>query len=256
MIKAVAKSVEKFLQDNSPLILTGVGVTGVVTVAYLTGKATFKAADLISAEQYELDLHEKSHPLDTKEKIKLVWKLYIPPAAVGVTTIACVVTANRIGTRRAAAMAAAYSLTEKAFEEYRQKIVEKLGEKKEQEVRDEIAQDQVKRNPAANSNVLVVGKGDVLCYESFSGRYFMSTVENIKKAQNDINYLILNENYASLGDFYDKIGLPGTDYSEEVGWNADHLLEVFFSGTISDDGQPCISISFATAPIRKYYRIF
>lgn len=251
-IRSIAKTAEKFMQDNSPLILTSMGVTGVVTVAYLTGKASFRASDILREEQERLDLYETSHPLETREKIQLVWKLYIPPVAVGVTTIACVITANRIGTRRAAAMAAAYSISEKAFDEYREKIKEKLGEKKEQGVRDEIAQDQVTRNPS--KEVIVVGTGEVLCYESFTGRYFKSTVEAIKKAQNDINYLILNENYASLGDFYSKLGLQQTSYSEEVGWNGDHLLDIMFSTCLTDDGQPCISISFTADPIRSYYK--
>lgn len=249
----LAKKAEKLAVDNSPTILTVLGVTGVVTTAFLTGKASFKAANIIADEQYRLDLFEKSHPLEPKEKFILVWKAYIPAVGTGVLSIVCIVGANHIGSRRAAAVAAAYTISEKAFTEYKDKVVERMGAPKEQDLRDEIAQDRVNRNPSGERNIIVTGRGEVLCYDAFSDRYFESSMEELKKAQNDINYKILSEMYASLGDFYDKIGLASTSYSEEVGWTTDIPLELMLSGTLSEDQRPCISMDFRKAPIRDYH---
>lgn len=245
----------KFAADNSPAILTAIGVTGALTTAYLTGKASFKAAELILEKQKRLDEEPKSYPLDTKEKVELVWRLYIPAAATGLLTVTCIIGANRIGTRRAAALATAMTISEKAFTEYKDKVVERLGKNKEQAVRDEIAQERVDRTPVSlTKEVIIAGGGDVLCFDVFTGRYFKSDMETIKKAQNDVNYQIINNMYASVSDFYNRIGLPPTGYSDEVGWNSDKLMELDISTTMSDDGRPCISINFAAVPVRDYDR--
>lgn len=257
----LAKRLEKIIIDNSPTILTVLGVTGAVTTAYLTGKASFKAAEII-AEETKYNLRPLDHnedrpfrPLYAKEKVDLVWKLYIPPAVSGILTLAAIISANRVGSRRATALAAAYSIAEKSFDEYRTKIVEKLGTKKEQIARDEIAQDRVNKDPVSNREILITGYGNVLCREMYTGRYFHSDLETLRKAENDINHQVLHDSYASLSDFYTLVGLPNTTNAEEVGWNADRLLKLQFSTTIAEDGRPCICVDFAVSPVRHYYRL-
>lgn len=237
------KRLSKFSADNSPAILTAIGVAGTVTTAILTAKASFKAVRIID----DLDRPSRS------DKVKAVWPHYIPAIGVGCISIGCIIMANGIGTRRAAGMATALTLSERAFSEYKEKVVERLGENKEREVRDEIAQDRVNKNPF--NEVVIVGDGNVLCYDAYTGRYFFSSMEDLKKAQNDINYRVLNDYYASLTDFYSKIGLDRTSFSDEVGWNSDKMLELNFSATLTESGKPCIVVDFATSPIRDFYRI-
>jgi hypothetical protein len=248
----IVKRVEKLTIDNSPSICTAIGAVGTVTTAYLTAKATVKAVRIVDAEQ---KLYQSDYKMDIFDKAKLVWTLYIPPVGMCVVTVASIIGANRIGSRRAAAVAAAYSISEKAFSEYKEKVIEKVGEKKERAVRDDIAQDQVNRNPVGEREVIITGKGEVLCYDSLTGRYFNSNIESLRKAANDINKQILADNYASLSEFYDRIGLSNTTFSEEVGWNLDNMLELVFSTVLSEDDKPCISINYEVAPIRFYYRL-
>lgn len=251
-IQGLAKHVERVAVDNSPAILTAIGVTGTVTTAIFASKASFKAADIIREMESESGV-----PEDPKQRLvertKATWQLYIPAVGVGTTTIACIVFANQIGTRRAAAMAAAYSMSEKAFTEYREKIVEKVGEAKEQEARDEIAQERVERNPLG-SQVIVMNDREVLCFDQYTGRYFNSDMETLKQAQNKINYRMIRENYASLNDFYDCIGLDWVPTGDDLGWNSDQLLELSFTTVLSDDQRPCIAVDFHTVPIRNFYR--
>lgn len=251
----LARKAERFFLDNSPAIMTAVSVAGAVTTAFLTGKASFKAAELLAEErEYQKDGPYTPIPMEFREKLELVWKLYIPAVSTGVMTITCIVASNRIGTRRAAAMAAAYSFSERAFEQYKEKVAEKLGPKEEEKIRDEIAQDNVDRNPPSHEVIVSLGD-EVLCRDSLTGRYFKSTMQAIGDAQNKINHQINNNWCASLSEFYDEIGLPRTPLSDELGWNSDKLLDIRFSGTIADDGRPCISIDFSTVPIRGYHQI-
>lgn len=244
---------QRYVTDNSPAILTAIGITGVVTTAYLTGTATFKAAEILRVEGEAAAYLKK--PFVLKEKVNLVWKEYIPAVATGAITIAAVVGANRIGTRRAAAMAAAYTLSEKAIAEYKDKVVEKIGEKKAAVIKEEVAQDRVTKNPSEGRDIYVTGANESLCYEMYTDRYFKSSMEVLKKAQNDLNYRILNsDGYASLGDFYDLLGIPRTSIAEDLGWTSDKLLELDFSATLSDKQEPCIAFDYRVEPIRKYYR--
>lgn len=254
-IKTLLKAGEKFAVDNSPGILTGVGATGTLLTAYLTGKASFKAYELIEVAEVQNDLEElgDDHPLGFGDKFKLVWKEYIPAAGVAVVTVTAVIGANHVGSRRAAAVAAAYFTSEKAFTEYRDRVVETMGVKSEQAMRDKHAGDKVRANPP--SNQIIITGSEVICFDEFSGRYFRSDMETLKKAQNDTNYKVINEFYATLSDFYDRVGLPHTSNSDDVGWNTDRMLELRFGTTMTDDQRPCLTIGFNAVPTTGYARI-
>lgn len=244
-LATLAKGAQKLISTNSPSILTAMAVAGVATTAILAGRASFQAADHLAE-------HAPSN-MDLKEQVRMTWTLYIPAAAMGGATIACIIGANTISTRRQAALMSVYSLTETAFKEYREKATEVLGEKKEQQVRDDIAQDRVDRNPVSSSQVFI-GKGPVLCYEVYTGRYFKSNMDALKKAENTINAMIINDMYASQNDLNQLIGLPMTKIGDELGWNTDRLLELDIQGVVSEDGEPALSVDYRVEPKRGFHR--
>jgi hypothetical protein len=255
----------KFLvNDNSTTILTGVGVVGTVATSYLTGRATFKAARIIDDEEMiksEAASSEnagayKVFHLSNFNKAKLVWRLYIPPFAAGLTTVTCIIVANKIASKKIAALVVASGVSERALQEYKTKVVEKLGRKEDQAIRDEIAQDRVSKKPVNSGEVIVVGTGEVLFFDMTTGRYFQSTVEEVKKAVNKINHDLNNFMYASLSSFYDELGLPPTTYSDMVGWNANAQMDVQLSTTMSSDNRPCIAVEFNPPPFAEYDRLY
>lgn len=250
----------KIAADNSPLILTSVGVAGVVGTAVLTGKATLHADRLIQVEVenriYEAhDLGTTPEPFTTKDKVNLVWREYIPPVLVGGFTIAAVIMSHRIGGKRTAAMAAAFTMSERSFGEYKDKVVDIMGQKKATEIDDAVAQDQVTRTPVPSTLVVPSGTAQ-LCFDSWSSRYFWSTMEDLKKAMNDLNYKLINsyDNVASLTDFYNLLGLEPTQGSDDIGWNVDRLLELEFTSCISPEQKPAIAIRYRVEPTRNYFR--
>lgn len=255
-ISTIAKTLEKLAVDNSPTILTALGVVGTLGTAVLTGKATFKAADILFDEElrFQESVLPNPTPLDRKDKIKLVWKLYIPPAVMGTVTVGSIIMANRIGSKRAAAIAAAYTILEKASDEYRSKVIETIGENKEQKIRTEIVEDRLRRNPITEGNVMVVNGGDHMFCEMYTGRYFRSDTETVRRAVNDINHQINTHHYASLQDFYDILGIPQTAVSNEMGWNVDKMMDVAFTAILNSEGQPCVAIDYTVTPIRDHSR--
>jgi hypothetical protein len=251
-LSGVLRRGSSFITDNSPALLTGIGVAGVVTTVFLTAKASFRAAQILRDVETK-KIEETGELLEPKEMLELTWKVYIPPATAAVMTVAAIIFASRIGARRAAAMTAAYALSEKLFDEYRDKIVEKMGEKKEEAARDELAQERVTANPPNDDIVSMVTGISVLCMDAYTGRYFISDMETIKAAVNEINYRILNgEMYISLTEFYESIGLDATSMSGDVGWNVDKLLDVKFSSTLTPKNHPCLVMDFRTMPVRYY----
>lgn len=234
------------LKRNSPEILTGLGIAGVVSTAYLTAVACFKADKELDEAFGRPRTNGNEEPATLKEQALEVWKLYIPPTVSGVATIACIVGSQKASGRRTAAAVAAYSFTEKAFSEYKDHVVEQIGKGKEQKIRDEIAQKNVSENPPSESKeLLILGKGQVLCCELYTGRYFMCDMETLRKAENDLNAMVVNSiHYASLSDFYDLIGLDHTSTSDNLGWDTDKLLELQFSHALSPDGTPCLTFDY------------
>lgn len=246
--------------DNADTLLTSVGAAGAVTTAVLTGRASFKAARMIDVERLEIredDLEGKGNPeaeLTKMTKVKIVWKLYIPPVGVGAVTVSSILLANRLSARRIAALALASGISERALQEYKTKVLEKFTDKQNQALHDDIAQDRVNRYPPNSREIIIAGTGEVLCYDMLTGRYFQSTVEEIKRAENKMNHQLVHQMGASLSEFYDEIGLPPTSYTDSVGWaNLDHF-EVMFSTVLSPDQRPCIAIDFKHPPVLEYSR--
>ena len=244
--------------ENRSTLLTAVGVVGTVSTAVLTGRASFKAAQMITEEEYRLreETDFEYVKLDIQTATKMVWPLYIPPVGVGVLTIASIITANRLDAQKAAALAAAYGVSERTLNEYKAKVVEKLGENREQKLRDEIAADRIQNDPVENKQVIIAGSGEVLCYDNISGRYFQSSMEELRQAENKVNYELIHHNEASLSFFYEKVGLPPTRHSNEVGWNSNNLLEINYSTQMSTDGRPCIVVDFVVGPMTGYGNLY
>jgi len=238
----LTKVVERAITKNSPAILTGLGIAGVLTTAYFTGRASYAAAAVIESEEYQNGQAEDPKQR-LKERVQLTWRLYIPAGISGAVTVGCLVAGSRISNKRTTAAYSLVALTETAFGEYKDKVVEKIGDKKEKDIRDEIAQDRVNKNPPGQQ-VIISGSGTVICCELHTGRYFNSDVETIRKAENAINAKILRETEATLDDFYYLVGLEPTSYSSHSGWDTGRLLELSWSAVISPDEKPCMAFEY------------
>lgn len=240
----------KFVTDNTPAILTAFGVAGVFSTAYMTHKASVKSTR-------HLDSYYLEHPDDyiytKKELLELVWRYYIPPVALGVASVGCIIGAQTVNARRQAALIGAYSVVERAYNEYKDKVVETIGEKKEAVVREEIAKDRIEASKDDAKQIIVSGV-NVLCYDVLSGRYFQSDIETLRRAMNDINEQCINDQYASLNEFYSKVGLPTLPMGETLGWNTDNMLELNFSYIGSEDGRPTLAVDFRDQPKMEYYK--
>lgn len=245
------KDVQGTLVKHSPEILTGLGVAGMVTTAVLAVRSTPKALRLIKDAEYE-----KGEPLTAVEKVKAAWKPYVPAVISGVATAGCIIGANSVSTRRIAAVTTAYQLSSTALAEYKEKVVETIGEKKEKTIREKVAQNKVENDPVTSKEVIITGKGTTLCYDAAFGKYFESDMETIKRSINNLNHRLLTYEYVSLNDFYDELGIKRIEVGEDIGWNVgrDGLVDVHFGTAMADDGRPCITLNYHVQPREKYFK--
>lgn len=247
----------KVAANNSPAILTALGVTGAVTSVYLSATAAFKAAKVISEAKAEREAEAESTPLEFKEMAELTWKLYIPAATCLAMTVTATICANRVSERRAAAMASAYAFAEKSFKEYREKTQKKVGKTKEQAIRDEIVQDRITANPPGQTVLALASQeGSQLCWDKWTDRYFVSDMETIRKAVNDFNQELINSSYLSLSEFYHYLGIRPTAESDNIGWTTDALLEVDYSAALTDKGVAVIAIDFRNRPSNRISSLY
>lgn len=242
-LAGITNTLRRNTKEHSPLILSAIAGVGTLMTAYLAAKASFEAARVLDKWEEDNGISD-----DAKERLmdrtKVVWKLYIPTAVSATSTIICIVAANRVEASKTLAAQTAFTVSQQLYSEYRDKVVEQFGANKDQSIRDSIAQERVLKEPPPASDILISGPGNVLCCEQFTGRYFTSDMETLRKAQNDLNSRLLSQDYATLYDFYYMIGLGATSYSEQLGWKSDKLMELQFSTVLTDDGRPCLSFDY------------
>lgn len=252
MKKEIAKSflsLKTAIKKHSPEILTGIGIAGMITTTVMAVRATPKALILIEERKEEIGAEK----LEAMDMVKTTWACYIPAAITGTLSVACLIGASSVNARRNTALATAYTLSESALKDYQGKVIEMFGEKKNEAVKDAVAKDKVEKNPVVTREVIITEKGNTLCYDAISGRYFKSDIEKIKKAECELNRQMLDDMYVSLNDFYYEIGLDSVKLGDELGWNVDSgYIDLSFSSQLASDGTPCLVIDYSVAPRYDY----
>lgn len=249
-----ANDCARLIKANAPAILTASACVGTVATAILTAKSTTLAIEKI-ADYCEANLRSPED-LSWKEKFSVSYRVYIPPAIAGVCTLVSIISANRIQYARGAAFALAYSGSEAAFRRYREAVADVVKPKDVQKITSRVAEKSVQEaGKPVPGTVLVASSGEVLCYDVFSGRYFKSDIETIRRVENNINGQLNAECYASLNEFYAGLGLPPIAAGELVGWSDPNSLSVEFGSQLTEKGEPVLTVDFLVSPKENYFKI-
>lgn len=252
---------EMFTKKNSPTILTGMAIVGVISTAYAAFKAGPKAEKIL--EEYRKDMSycdrndKEAKRVVVGEAAKKMIPVMTPPIIMGGSTIACVVGSHSASSRRIAALSAAYTLSESTVKNLNGKMEEILGEKKARAVKDAIMKDKLKEDAEkdqktlSESNFVMPVDGTVLCKDLYSGRLFYSNAEKIKQAIAKCSYDVISDMYISLNDFYEAIGSPQLTripMGEDLGWNLDDThngqLPIHLTALLTEDMKPCLCVDY------------
>ena len=239
------KSTGAAISKHSPEILMGFGIAGMIATTVLAVTATPKAMQCIEEAK-----DEKGDDLSPMEVVKATWKCYIPAAVTCVAATGCLIGSCSVSTRRHAALATAYKLSETAMDEYRDQVIETIGEKKEKDIQDKVNLKQIEKEPVEPQDIINTGRGNTLCLDPLSGRYFRSDLEVIRRAENHVNKEMIHGLYgtANINDFYDEIGLERTDIGDMLGWNTERLMNLHITPGMTSWEEPCAVIGHYTRP--------
>ena len=192
------------------------------------------------------------------EVIKLTWKCYLPTCALFLLTAGCIIGSNKVNLNKQLALGSAYAISDKAYRELKDKLPELIGTNKSDKIKSALVKQKIDEKPPVEENIIRTGKGETLFLDGISGRYFKSDLQSVRKAINDINEVINNEDYASLNDLYYELGLRQIDLGDEVGWNIHNngKLDVdYTSSEITSLGTVCIVMEYLVGPKFEYSNV-
>lgn len=200
------------IRKYSPVALSCVASAGVVVTAIAAAKATPRAVALVYADS------RKKHDGDPyaytkKEAFIAAWKCYIPAVAFGASTIACIMGANALNRRQQAALTSAYALVQSSYKEYKDKLKELYGEEAHNAIMDSIIS-------SLDFGEDMEPEVSRTFYDSFSQRYFESTIEKVIQAEYHLNRNFMFAGVIPLNDFYEFLGLEKTELGDAVGWSS------------------------------------
>lgn len=226
------------LQKQSPHLLFGAGIVGVIGTAILASRATLKLSEKLDAAEQEIadvksDLKHRKGQYQkdltyvyTKNTIEIA-KLYAPAVALGAVSIGCLTGSHIQLTKRNTAVTAAYAAVSKAYDNYRDRVRKELGEDKELEV----------YHAATIEKVMVDGKSqDIVVadpnkYSPYARIFDEGSIQYTKNAelnklfvmaqQNYLNDLLHARGHVFLNEAYDALGLERSSAGAVVGWVLD-----------------------------------
>lgn len=242
-ITSIMKTAKSVVTANSPVLLVGAAVAGIVSTGVLAARAGYKARGIV--DQAEDD---QGKVLNFQEKASLTWLCYASPVVTGASSIAAIVGVHTIHTKRHAALAGLYAMTSTKLDDYTEKAEELLGKKKTQDVQNAVSQQAVDRTDYSKHEVVILDGGTELCYDELSGRYFRGSVGVIESAVNTVNHQLLEGSDVVLNDFYDHLGLSTNSIGTFLGWREGDRLSVKFGSVIAPDGTPAVSFWFHDTP--------
>lgn len=240
--RAILKGLGRFIKKNSGKILAGVAIAAEALGFYFMHREAPIVRDRLD------ELGEDATWID---KVKVAGPVYLPAFGMLLLSTGCIAGGCAMGEKRAAVLSGLYSASEAALMQYEDKVVEKLGKDKAQEIQNEIAADICAKNPPVMADIIDTGKGDQLFCEPLTARYFRSSKVEVEAAVNRINKQIFNDVWVTANDWFYELGLvEHAALGDYVGWNVDNMLSISFTpGATMDNNQSCFVIGYINRPV-------
>ena len=239
------------LKKHSPEILLAAGIVGVVASGVMACKATLKVQEIIDDAKGKIDtihkvsndtkMAEKYTEEDSKKDLAIVYtqtavkmiKLYGPSVSLGIVSLGCMISSNRILNKRNVALAAAYTAVDKSFKEYRGRVIERFGKEMDKELRynikaqeiEEVSVDEKGKEVTKKSTIEVM---DPNAYSPYSIVFDDGNTGWDPDPELTKYFLIQQQNWANdrlkakghlfLNEVYDMLGAKRTKAGAQVGW--------------------------------------
>lgn len=239
------------LKKQSPHIFFVAGVIGSITSTVMACRATLKLSETLDDIQKDLwtikSAEDSRSILDTplthnvnyKQDVAYVYlkggvriaRLYGPAAVVGVASITALTGSHVQMTRRNAALMAAYAAVQKAYDNYRERVREQLGDEGELEIYHAVQTEKV-----GKEEIISADPNKWSPYARFFDEYNKNWVKDpelnrlfVQCNQNYANNLLRARGHVLLNDVYDMLGMDRSKAGMVVGWiiskNGDNFID-------------------------------
>ena len=241
------------LKQHSPEILVVTGVVGMVASAVMACKATTKVHDILEEAKTNIDsIHiviekdaaseePKYTDKEAKKALTIAYaktglefvKLYGPSVALGALSITSIFASNNILRKRNVALAAAYTIVDKSFKNYRGRVIERFGNELDRELRyglktveektiDENGEEKVETRVVTTMDQEQLNRSDYARFFDEGCKGWTDDAEAnlifLRQVQNYVNDKLHIQGYLFLNDVYKELGIRPTRAGHMVGW--------------------------------------
>lgn len=232
------------ISKNSPALLFGAGVIGVVGTVVLASRSTLHLDEVIDKHDAAVErVHNAAEDLEgytsTMYKKDLlvvkttlvidVCKLYAPAAILGVASIAALTGSHVILSRRNAALGTTLAALDKAFKEYRGRVVADQGVEKDKEYMYGVVERDVITGETKKGEVIIEkqrsfgdgGSPYSVLFTEDNLNWQTTPVYNVyflRMVQNQLNDKLRAQGYLFLNEAYHELGFPETQAGQVTGW--------------------------------------
>lgn len=232
----------------APEIMTGAGVVGVVASTVMVAKATLgleekvalieRGKEAVAARTGDSDYSAEDRRKDlvyiyTRGSLDIV-KMYAPAVTLGVASLALILSSHGIMRRRNAGLVAAYKVLETSFQEYRGRVVQRLGVDEENDIYKDVSREVVEID-GKKETIATVGNSlspYARYYEEETStqwdRLQDYNLQFLRAQQNFANDRLKSRGHLFLNEVYEMLGLPHSKEGAVVGWvvnNGDNYVD-------------------------------
>lgn len=251
------------LKKHSPEILVTVGVVGAVVSAVMACRATTKVSAVVENHKTQVDaVHNALEKPDPKYKdedgnvydytediakkdLVTIYahtgldfaKLYGPSVLLGAASVSCILASVNILHKRNAAIAAAYTLVDKSFKEYRGRVIERFGKEldrelkynlksKEVEVEETVVDEDGNEHVEKRTATVVVSDGVkhsafTRCFDETNPNWTKSPEQNmifLWQQQSYLSRVLREKGFLTINEAYETLGFERIAAGQVVGW--------------------------------------
>ena len=233
------EAAKKFAVKHSPELLAGASIIAGAAAGYFAFKGGYDTA---------VDISQMEEPTK-KEMAKVVVKNSWPALVAEAANVAVNVVAakNGIKTQKSlASVANAYAMQAEAFDIYRRHTREYLGEKKEGEMRGDIAEEEMRKNwPGDEGLIENTGHGNKIFMDGLTKKFFMSDLDYIRRQQVRLNeWFLSGEDEVSFTEWCAALDVECADDLAIYVWTPDQKIDFEIDTCLAPNGEPAYYLNY------------
>lgn len=240
----------KLWSDHDHEFLIGFGTAAWLTTTIWSVAVTPAAMKAIEEKKKELGVEK----LTLLQTLEAAGYCYVGPFGLGIVASLSIFGGVKKANRKRAAIAATCSVAENILRDYKDKVVEVIGEEKEKKIEEEIREEHKDEPGFQEQATYIFGAGDIRAFDNVTKQWMtLDSVETYRAAINDLNAELISDNSITVDDYCDLNNLPRIDGGNELEWTCyskKDLLDPYFEHAFDSHMRPYLIVGVDRPPLR------